>query len=126
AAHVAHLQAHHPFDGLARQSAVVERTRLVAQQQARVEALRYAKYESILKANHGITFVRGFARFKDAHTLIAVRPDGGELELRTDRILIATGASPAAHVAHLQAHHPFDGLARQSAVVERTRLVAQQ
>ncbi|MEW5710161.1 MAG: mercury(II) reductase [Pseudomonadota bacterium] len=95
AAHVAHLQAHHPFDGLARQPAVVERTRLVAQQQARVEALRHAKYESILKANHGITFVRGFARFKDAHTLIVVRPDGRELELRTDRILIATGASPA-------------------------------
>lgn len=32
----------------------------------------------------------------------------------------------AAHIAPLQAHHPFDGLARRSAVVERARLVAQQ
>ncbi|MBI2311426.1 MAG: mercury(II) reductase [Betaproteobacteria bacterium] len=95
AAHVAHLQAHHPFDGLGKQSVVLDRGRLLAQQQARVDELRHAKYESILESNPNITLMRGFARFKDARTLIVKQPDGKERELRADRVLIATGASPA-------------------------------
>ncbi len=94
AAHVAHLQAQHPFPGLARQAPRVDRRALVAQQQARVDELRHAKYESILESNPGIKLLRGFARFEDARTLVVRRADGTETRLTPDRILIATGRSP--------------------------------
>jgi len=94
AAHVAHLQAGHPFRGLAKHAPAIDRKDLVAQQQARVEELRHAKYESILETNPGITLLRGFARFEDAKTLIVRQADGMEKRLTPDRILIATGRSP--------------------------------
>ncbi|OJZ17751.1 MAG: mercury(II) reductase [Thiobacillus sp. 65-29] len=94
AAHVAHLQAQHPFPGLARHAPAVDRAALVSQQQARVEELRHAKYESILESNPGITLMRGFAHFQDAYTLLVKNADGSEQRLAADRILIATGRSP--------------------------------
>ena len=94
AAHVAHLQAKHPFPGLAKHAPVLDRKALVAQQQARVEELRHAKYESILETNPGIKLLRGFARFEDAKTLVVRQADGSEQRLTPDRILIATGRSP--------------------------------
>jgi mercuric reductase len=93
-AHVAHLQAQHPFPGLAKHAPVLDRKALVAQQQARVEELRHAKYESILESNPGINLLRGFARFEDAKTLVVRQADGNEVRLTPDRILIATGRSP--------------------------------
>jgi mercuric reductase len=42
------------------------RERLLAQQQARVDELRHAKYEGILDGNPAITVLHGEARFKDA------------------------------------------------------------
>jgi mercuric reductase len=39
--------------------------------------------------------LQGYARFKDNRTLIVKRPDGSETQLKADRALIATGASPA-------------------------------
>jgi len=94
AAHVAHLQARHPFPGLARHAPVLDRKALVAQQQARVDELRQAKYESILENNPGIELLRGFARFENATTLVVRQADGSEQRLAPDRILIATGRSP--------------------------------
>ena len=94
AAHVAHLQAQHPFPGLAKHAPTLDRKTLVAQQQARVEELRHAKYESILESNPGISLLRGFARFDDARTLVVRQDDGSEQRLTPDRILIATGRSP--------------------------------
>jgi mercuric reductase len=94
AAHVAHLQAQHPFPGLAKHKPAVDRKALVAQQQARVEELRHAKYESILENNPGISLMRGFARFDDAQTLVVKDADGKETRMQPDRILIATGRSP--------------------------------
>jgi len=94
AAHVAHLQAHHPFLGLAKHAPVVDRKALVAQQQARVDELRHDKYESILESNPGINLMRGFARFEDAKTLIVRHADGKETRIHPDRVLIATGRSP--------------------------------
>ncbi|MDA8328049.1 MAG: mercury(II) reductase [Betaproteobacteria bacterium] len=94
AAHVAHLQARHPFAGLARHKPVLDRKALVAQQQARVEELRHAKYESILESNPGITLLRGYARFEDGRTLLVKQADGAEIYVTPDRILIATGRSP--------------------------------
>ena len=96
AAQIAHLQSGHPFDGVGKHPAAVDRAALVAQQQARVRELRHAKYESILETNPRIRLLRGFARFKDDHTLIVMQPGGREKAVAADRILIATGRSPMA------------------------------
>lgn len=95
-AHIAHLLAEHPFPGIRRQAPVVDRRVLVAQQQARVEELRHAKYESILESRaESIRLLRGVARFEDARTLVVTLPNGATETVRADRILVATGASPA-------------------------------
>ncbi len=96
AAHIAHLRRESPFDdGLSAAAPAVLRERLLARQQGRVEALRRAKYEGILASTPAIAVLRGDARFADAHTLTVALSDGGTRELRFDRCLIATGASPA-------------------------------
>lgn len=95
-AHIAHLVATHPFPGIGRQVPAVDRRALVAQQQARVEELRHAKYESILESRaESIRLLRGVARFEDARTLAVALPGGGTETVRADRILVATGAAPA-------------------------------
>jgi len=96
AAHIAHLRRHSPFDaGVSATSPVIDRRALLSQQQGRVDELRQAKYVNILEANEGVTVLRGEARFKDPETLTVVLAQGGEVELRFDRCLIATGASAA-------------------------------
>ena len=92
-AHAAHTQRAHPFDGIGRTRPVIDRRAMLAQQQARVEQLRHAKYESILDGNDDIELLRGFASFADPHTLVVRSADGGERRLTPDRIFIATGAS---------------------------------
>jgi mercuric reductase len=95
AAHIAHLRRHSPFDdGIAAAQPIICRERLLMQQQARVEELRYLKYEKMLKNNQAITLIRGKARFTGAHTLAVKLAAGGELEIGFDKALIATGASP--------------------------------
>lgn len=94
AAHVVHLQTTHPFPGIGKAGVQVDRKALVTQQQARVEELRHVKYESILESNPGIKLLRGYASFMDEHTLLVKQPDGSEVTLAADRILIATGRSP--------------------------------
>jgi mercuric reductase len=94
AAHIAHLRRESPFDaGLSAAPVVVDRPRLLAQQQRRVDELRHVKYENILADTPGITVVRGAARFEDSHTL-AVTVGADERRIDFDRCLIATGASP--------------------------------
>lgn len=93
-AHIAHLQAHHAFDGIPLNQPNIDRGAMVRQQQARVEELRHAKYESLLESQPGISLVRGWVRFSDADTLVVTRTDGSENTLTADRILIATGARP--------------------------------
>ncbi len=96
AAHVAHLRRESPFDaGITATHPVIDRERLLAQQQGRVDELRQAKYENILASNPAITVLHGEARFKDGHTLIVRLSEGAERELSFDRCLIATGAGPA-------------------------------
>ncbi len=94
AAHIRQHAAHHAFDGLARHTLALDNAARVAQQQARVEELRRAKYEGILESNPHINLVRGRARFADAHTLIVTRADKTELRIAADRILIAPAAAP--------------------------------
>ncbi len=94
-ANIAWLQGHHGVAGIPLNTPKLDRKAMVAQQQAWVEKLRYAKYESILESNPNINLVRGMARFKDAGTLLVTRADGSEKEVSADRILLAVGASPA-------------------------------
>jgi len=95
AAHIAHLRRHSPFDdGIAAAQPIIRRDRLLMQQQARVDELRYLKYEKMLENNQGIALVRGEAHFTGAHTLAVKLAAGGELEIGFDKALIATGASP--------------------------------
>jgi mercuric reductase len=94
AAHIALLRRQSPFDaGLSATPSVVDRTRLLAQQQGRVEELRHTKYEGILAGIPAITVVHGEARFTDGHTLAVTLTEGGERMVPFDRCLIATGAS---------------------------------
>lgn len=96
AAHVAHLRRDSPFDGgIAASAPVIDRARLLAQQQARVAELRHAKYEGILASTPAITVLRGTARFQDGQHLVVELDDGGVRELAFDRCLIATGAQPS-------------------------------
>ena len=96
AAHIAHLRRESPFDGgIAAAPPAILREWLLAQQQARVDELRHAKYENILDGNTAITVLRGEARFRDGHHLTVRLTDGGEREVAFDRCLVATGASAA-------------------------------
>ena len=95
AAHVAHMRRASPFDeGIAAVEPSIHRPRLLAQQQARVDELRHAKYEGILEDNPAITVLQGEARFTDANTLTVTGTDGTEREVRFDRAFIGTGARP--------------------------------
>lgn len=94
AARAAHTARAHPFDGLGRTDLPADVGCLLAQQQARVEALRESKYRSILKHYEGIDWYPGEARFRDGHCLAIRHSDGQEITLTADRILIATGARP--------------------------------
>ncbi|WP_048987262.1 mercury(II) reductase [Burkholderia cenocepacia] len=96
AAHIAHLRQASPFDeGISATAPAILRDRLLAQQQARVDELRHAKYESILAGTPSISVLRGEARFRDSRHLVVQLNDGGEQELAFDRCLIATGAGAA-------------------------------
>ncbi len=95
AAHIVHLQQQHPFEGIKKQSPVIDRPQLLAQQQARVDELRAAKYETILEKNPNINLIQGHACFKNRHTLLIKQSDNQTIELNADRFLIATGASAA-------------------------------
>jgi mercuric reductase len=96
AAHIAHLRRESPFDGgIAVSAPTIDRRKLLAQQQSRVDELRHAKYEGILDGNPAITVLHGEARFKDDQSLVVRLNDGGEQVVVFDRCLVATGASPA-------------------------------
>ena len=91
-AHIAHQQGHHAVDGLPLNRPTIDRRAMVAQQQRWVEKLRYAKYESILESNPGITLLRGMAHFESTNTLIVTQSDGAEATITADRVLLAVGA----------------------------------
>ncbi len=94
-AQLAHNQRHNPFDGLADSEPSIDRVKMLAQQSARVEELRQAKYENILEGNESIELVKGTASFKDSSTVLVIQSDGSQRSLTADHILIATGSSPA-------------------------------
>ncbi len=94
-AQLAQHQRSHPFEGLETHEPTIDRRALLRQQTARVDELREAKYENIVNEHDEITLVQGSATFEDANTLLITHPDGSEQWLTPDRILIATGSTPA-------------------------------
>ena len=93
---VAHMRHTSPFDaGISATAPAIDRSRLLTQQQGRVDELRHAKYEGILASNPSIAVLHGTACFRDRHTLAVALTDGGEQEVSFERCLIATGASAA-------------------------------
>ena len=94
AAHIAHMAADHPFQGLGKQTLSIDRRSMVAQQQARVDELRQAKYASILENNPRIRLVQGWGYFRDGPKLGVRGAQQGDLPSRVNRVLIATGARP--------------------------------
>ena len=106
-AHIAHGQGHHAFDGIAVNKPVIDRRDMVLQQQQLVEQLRHDKYESILESNPGINLLRGMASFKNAGTIMVTKKDGGEKEIKADRILLAVGARPKIPAIKGLADTPF-------------------
>jgi mercuric reductase len=96
AAHIAHLRRRSPFDAASPlPTPTILRDRLLAQQQARVDELRHAKYESILEGTSGHHRAARRRRASRMPTLTCNLRDGGERVVAFDRCLIATGASPA-------------------------------
>lgn len=96
AAHIAHLRQTSPFDaGITATAPAIDRSRLLAQQQARVDELRHAKYENILDTSTDINVLRGEARFTGSHSLTVTLTAGGDRPVSFDRCLIATGATAA-------------------------------
>jgi mercuric reductase len=96
AAHFAHVRRESPFDaGISVSAPQINRKLLLAQQHARVEELRAAKYEAIIESNPNIALLRGEASFKDTRTLSVKFKDGAEQTVPFDRALIATGARAA-------------------------------
>ncbi len=93
-AFVAHTQEQHPFRGIEKQKAFIQRKLLLKQQQDRVDELREAKYESILEGNPNITLIQGFATLKDKNSVLVTPEKGDPQVIEADRILIATGSTP--------------------------------
>ncbi len=90
AAEAHHRAGYHHFDGIASNSQVTDFKALIAQKRHLVETLRQAKYLDVVADLEGVRLIEGRARFLDTHT---VAVDGQPLQ--AERILIATGASPA-------------------------------
>lgn len=94
AAHIAHERTVSPFDGgISASAPSIRRDWLLAQQQARIEELRHAKYRSVLDSYPNIALVRGEASFVGPRELM-VRTPHGEQRIAFDRAFIASGASP--------------------------------
>ena len=108
AAHIAHLRRESPFDdGIQAATPAILRERLLARQQALVDALRQAKYQDVLDAQPAISVVHGEARFQDARHLAVRLADGDQRVLAFDRCLIATGARAAVPPIPGLAHSPY-------------------
>ncbi|MCU7960432.1 MAG: mercury(II) reductase [gamma proteobacterium symbiont of Bathyaustriella thionipta] len=92
AAQLAQQQRDNPFAGIKNHEPQINRVLLAQQQAARVEALRFAKYQHILESNPALSLIKGRATFQDKHSLLIEKKDGEKQRLLADRFLIATGS----------------------------------
>lgn len=93
-AQFAQQQRSNPFTGIANHSPIVDRALLTEQQQRRIDELRDAKYENIIRNHEDITLIKGFASFVDQHSLTVAQENGKTQTVEADYFLIATGSKP--------------------------------
>ena len=103
-----HRAGHSPFAGVPTSAGVVDLTSLVAQKDELVTTMRKEKYEDLIDI-YGIDLIRGEARFTGPDS---IEVDGREV--RADRFVVATGASPWAP--------PLDGLDETGYLTSTTAL----
>jgi mercuric reductase len=84
-----HAQVAHRFAGITATARLTDWPALVAQKDQLVVALRQAKYQALLPEYQTIRYIEGQARFTDA----GIEAAGSVFP--ADRVVIATGASPA-------------------------------
>jgi mercuric reductase len=87
ALHGAHAASR--FPGLTGTARIADWHKLIAAKDALVATLRQKKYLDLLPGYETVTYLEGMARFDGARLLVDETP------LRAERIIIATGASPA-------------------------------
>ncbi|CAF0697832.1 mercury(II) reductase [Candidatus Methylacidithermus pantelleriae] len=93
-AEVLHVARSHPFEGLSRVELALEAPKLWNQLKDRIRELREAKYQRVLSAYPTIRLIYGRARLESPQKVRVEGPKGEEW-LEADRILVATGSSPA-------------------------------
>lgn len=94
-AELAQSQRNNTFEGLKDREPDVDRRLLQRQQQRLVDDLRKSKYEDNLNRRDAISLVQGSARLRSGSEVEVTLPDGTTRVIAADRILLATGASPA-------------------------------
>lgn len=87
-------QRHHPFTGLPTGDGQVDLGALIEQKRELVTRLRQVKYRDVLTAHPAVELVEGEARFVGSRVLEIRADDGRPRELASERIVLATGASP--------------------------------
>ena len=88
AAQIMHESQHPRYDAIAPAPRSLDWPTLVAEKQTLVDELRARNYEQSLPTLDNLEWVKGRARFVDAHTIQV-----GEQTWQPDKVLIATGAS---------------------------------
>ena len=78
-----------PFAGIGTAARVTDFGAVIRQKDELVASLRETKYENVLAAHDRVRLVRGRARFGEDGSVRA-----GDLVLRADRVVIATGSRP--------------------------------
>lgn len=89
AAEVQHRAAHHPFDGVRTAAQPPDFSKVIAQKDALVAALRQEKYSDVLAAYANVTLRQGRGM---VNRDLSITIDGGVL--KPGRIIVTTGASP--------------------------------
>jgi mercuric reductase len=94
AAQLAQQQRKNAFPAIKDNPPDIDRALLSSQLQTRVDELRDAKYENIVRSNENITLIKGLASFSSTNSLQIKKQDGSMDSLCADKFLIATGSSP--------------------------------
>jgi mercuric reductase len=89
AAEAWHTAGHHPFKGATTTQANLDWATIRAEKDALVGSLRQSKYVDVLAAYPDVTFIEGYAAFREDGSVRV-----GDRHYTADRYVIATGAHP--------------------------------
>lgn len=86
-----HQISHHPFEGIPLNHTGVSWSEIKKQKDDLVSSLRNAKYIDVLKSYPSVLYIEGAAKILSTGEVLI----NGTKKLKADKIIIATGASPA-------------------------------